>query len=57
MYAVKSSHIRAMFDLMVMEGKASGMLDCEFEAYCKVMGVLKTRILSEEVFVTIPEPA
>lgn len=57
MYAVKSSHIRKCFDQILGEGYASGMESDEYAAFEHVMDLVKTRILAEEVFVSLQEPA
>jgi hypothetical protein len=57
MYAVKSSHIRKCFDQILGEGYGSGMEADEYAAFEHVMRLVKTRILAEEVFVSLQEPA
>jgi hypothetical protein len=57
MYAVKSSHIRKSFDQIIVEVKED-WIGNEVNAYCiAMMELLKTRILSEEVYVSLQEPA
>jgi hypothetical protein len=57
MYAVKSSHIRKVFDQVTGDAYASGMPADEYQAFEEVMGIVKRMILAEEVFVTVQEPA
>lgn len=57
MYAVKSSHIRKVFEDIIKDQSENGLPADQFAAFEEVMELVKRMILTEEVYVSLQEPA